>query len=109
MHRNQVKEIYKKRRLKDGKEVGQRINVLMQTLVYQSKLPKEERDANLITSTATELKEIKSEPRFRDEFPSFAKFWNFIKKTNLEIYKKNKELPLEEQKPLITLEDIKAV
>jgi hypothetical protein len=57
----------------------------MQNLHNQYQLKKENRDAEVIQTCMNEISEIRQVPRFREDFPSFAKFKKYIKKEKLTL------------------------
>lgn len=88
--KRQLRAIYRKNRVQD-REVGLKINDLTQALHLQFRLPEKERDVKLMATCIQNLSDARKERRFRDDFPSFPKFYNYI------VDPKNK----------FTLEDIK--
>jgi len=76
--REYLKKTYKRKRKEDAKTVGVKINDLVQSLHLQQRLPEKERNFDVISSALKILSDIRSEHRFKDDFPSFAKFYAFI-------------------------------
>ena len=76
--RKYLKTTYKRKRKEDAKTVGVKINDLVQSLHLQQRLLEKERNFDVINSALKILSEIRSEHRFKDDFPSFAKFYMFI-------------------------------
>lgn len=76
--RNELKKLYKKKRLRDGAEVGRKINDLTQVLHLQARLPEDKRDKAVVENCIDTLNDIRKQNRFRDDFPSFSKFYRYV-------------------------------
>jgi len=85
MSRNEIKKIYKQKCRQDGREVGRRINVLNQEILYWRSKPQSEVNIDAVTLCLRELSALHDESRFRDDFPTFASFKSFIKKENISV------------------------
>jgi len=84
MYRQELKKIYKIQRKKDA-EVGKYLNECLQKLLKQYKLPREKRDVVIIEDNMKIVDSIRKEKRFKDDFPSFAKFYHYVKENGLSI------------------------
>lgn len=73
-----LRKIYKQKRSQDATEVGRKINDLTQALHLQFRLPEKDRDKDLIKNCNESLESARKQHRFRDDFPSFPKFYNYI-------------------------------
>lgn len=86
--RDELKRFYKEKRKEDAL-VGRRVHELVQVWIHAKKTYENKGDKVILKTTPeaedalAELQEIKEEPRFRDEFPSFAKFRKFVRKNKL--------------------------
>ena len=76
--RQKLKKIYALKKKQDVQQVGLKKNDLVQALHLQRKLPVEKRDQEVVKKTAEGLQAVSKERRVRDDFPSFAKFYNYI-------------------------------
>jgi hypothetical protein len=76
--KNTLRKVYRKKRKEDGREVGRKINDLTQSLHLQYSLPVDKRDKDLMAGAITELIAVRSQHRFRDDFPDFPTFYNYV-------------------------------
>lgn len=85
MNREQLKKVYKKNRKEDA-EVGKKINLLVQEIHVINK--SEEMDVETkkvqLEKVSKSLSELKSQSRFKNEFPKFANFKNYVVKNKLK-------------------------
>lgn len=89
--RNYAKGFYKRSKTKERK-IGRKINELMQELHHESKFrDKGDEDKEYLKRLMKELIELRQTPRFIKEFPSFAVFFNYIRKEGMS-YNDLKEL-----------------
>jgi len=77
--RGKWKRVYKTLKKDDSKRVGIRINDINKQLHTQTRLTKENRDVELISSLLEEVVGLRKEQRFLDDFPSFSSFYQNIK------------------------------
>jgi len=82
--RNELKKFYKEKRLEDGK-VGRFIDECIQAIHQEYKLAVQDRNAIVIENNLAELKTVREESRFRQDFPDFASFKKFVKKNKLTL------------------------
>ena len=88
--RNQLKQIYKGNRKVDAM-IGRRLSELLKTWISAEKTVEVVKDTQVVKTTPAaemavkEAKEIKSESRFREDFPTFSSFYKFVKKEGLTV------------------------
>jgi hypothetical protein len=88
--RDELKRFYKSKRKEDA-EVGRRINELTQVWRMAEKGYEVKDGKTSIKTTPeaelalAELRDIRSEPRFRETFPSFSKFVEFVRKHSITL------------------------
>ena len=82
--RNRAKKFYKKQRAADA-EIGRTINRLMQQLHFWRKQPVENLDQEAVKAILTEITGLRKEERFRDDFPTFVLFKDFLKKHDISL------------------------
>lgn len=73
-----LKKIYKEKKRLDGKDIGKKKNDFTQALHLQLKLPVEKRDKDLYKQCLEGVQMINKEHRFRDDFPSFSRFYAYV-------------------------------
>jgi len=76
--RKQLLKMYGDRRRQDGREVGRHIHNLTQALMVFAQARVDPKNPE-VQDTLKELVAIRKVNRFRDDFPSFAKFKKFLK------------------------------
>jgi hypothetical protein len=79
-----LKDFYKTQRHLDGK-VGLKINTSFQNLHCEIKKKPEDRNVEYMKCIVEDIKNIKFNKRFREDFPSFAVFKKFFKKEKLTL------------------------
>lgn len=75
--RQQLKKNYKYRYHQDGKEVGRRINALSQNLM-KMQVGGVDPESIEAQESLKELIKLRKSNRFKQDFPSFAKFKKFL-------------------------------
>ena len=73
-----LKKKYKEKKYEDAINIGCKINDLVQSLHLQQRLEPTQRDEELIERVHEELNRVGSERRFKDDFPDFPSFYNYI-------------------------------
>jgi len=76
--KNTLRKIYKAKKALDAKDIGRKLNDFTQALHLQFRLKEKDRDKELMKQCIGGIEMIKKEHRFRDDFPSFPKFYNYI-------------------------------
>jgi hypothetical protein len=81
VYRNWAKRLYKKNKQEDRK-IGFKINNLV-SLIVKALNEKKQGYENLLDSYKTEFVDLRKEKRFREDFPTFALFYQYLKENNI--------------------------
>jgi hypothetical protein len=93
LKRNFFKEFYKRQKSKD-KEVGLKIDSLFAEFFEEREYIEEKRKEGkeideetikFLAKLATDIKTLQEKRRFRDDFPSFAAFYRYIRKESITL------------------------